>query len=257
MLLIIHFIKHFRQLNVHVRGPLYNVHTMSIRMGHWINPVSFRSTQSFSLFDSIRPNIVHIIYSTHMCVLVACTTHRSTTMKPERKNHMENLHGEKIKLEEITKREAHTHTYTQCKNKNKTKQLYFSMFFLLVIFLPHFTCVWVIVQCFLAVFSLLLLFLLLFLFLWLLSGCGVFHCKNDSSILLAEKRFANALFNTSCHGIIHNSVFFCALTKLLWFSFFVFLLAFILYLNRTRSVSFVLSIGWFFFTIIQCYDATI
>lgn len=121
------------------------------------------------------------------------------------------------------------------------------MFFLLVIFLPHFTCVWVIVQCFLAVFSLLLLFLLLFLFLRLLSGCGVFHCKNDSSILLAEKRFANALFNTSCHGIIHNSVFFCALTKLLWFSFFVFLLAFILYLNRTRSVSFVLSIGWFFF----------
>lgn len=97
------------------------------------------------------------------------------------------------------------------------------MFFLLVIFLPHFTCVWVIVQCFLAVFSLLLLFLLLFLFLRLLSGCGVFHCKNDSSILLAEKRFANALFNTSCHGIIHNSVFFCALTKLLWFSFFCFL----------------------------------
>lgn len=121
------------------------------------------------------------------------------------------------------------------------------MFFLLVIFLPHFTCVWVIVQCFLAVFSLLLLlFLLLFLFLRLLSGCGVFHCKNDSSILLAEKRFANALFNTSCHGIIHNSVFFARLPN---YYGLVFLFScsplFFISIAHAQSLSFSQSVGFF------------
>lgn len=127
MLLIIHFIKHFRQLNVHVRGPLYNVHTMSIRMGHWINPVPFRSTQSFSLFGSIRPNIVHIIYSTHMCVLVACTTHRSTTMKPEKKSHGKSSWRKNQIRRDHKKRSTHTHTHnvrTKTKRNNYISQCF-------------------------------------------------------------------------------------------------------------------------------------